>query len=246
MSNFTFGYSALKDNKFVDYTPVASSEHASYPDDNLKIYAKTKRHWRSVVTTNVNIVCTFSGTKNIIGIFLNDVNFTAVTIGGTAFTVTKNPWTQRYNLYAVKSVTGTSVTLTIASQTPVDGAAYFRIGSIVFLDTVLTLAKNPSFPYEYGVEDNIKTNKLPSGNETDILQGGLLWKGSFGFNGMLLANVSDASTLSGLLRNQYIVFYENNGDTSMAYLCRRRSTIDVSWSKPKTVDIKTISYQEIG
>jgi hypothetical protein len=243
--NFIFGYSSGKDNLFVDYTPAASSQNSAYPDDNLKIYQHTSRPWKSLVTTQVTITLTFAASKSIVVFVLLDCNFSSVLIDGQAFTLTMDSGTGRYDLYAAKAYTGSAPVITIPAQTPTDGAAFFRIGTVVCLDTLLTFSKNPSFPYERSYDEEMISTKTPSGKETDILMGEIKWTGSFGFDRLKKAYESELLLLGRLKKNAFLIFYENFDDTSKVYICRRRSVIESSWSKPKTVDIKTITFEEV-
>lgn len=250
MSNFVFGYD------FIAPSITADSEDSTYPASNLILYGNTKRHWRSQVATEVKIVFDYTSAKTLLAVALFDCNFTSVYIEGSAdditysfsqvFTISKDERTQRYDLYATLSAFNYRyMRIRIPAQTPVDSATYFRIGTVVSLDILLTLTANPSYPYAYTTDERVTVNQFKSGGREVVNRGDLLWKGSFQWPALEVANEPELWTLNGLKKDAKLIFYENNSDTSKAYICRRISPVKVAWKQFQIVSIARIDLEEI-
>lgn len=255
MGNFKIGYN------FVPFTPTASTSASGYPATNLSVYGHTKRHWRSTVTTETTIVFNYAAAKSIVGIVLSDVNFTACYIQACAtdswpgtyrlpavsgnLTVSKDERTQRYNIFIPATFNLQYSRLVITSQTPTDGAAYFRIGTAVHLNTVLTLTANPFLPYEYSADEKTVTNEFESGGYEVVNLGDLIWEGAFSWTYLNATNEGEIWTINGLKKDANLIFYENISDTSKVYLCRRRSVIEVSELSVDVRRIPTVTLREV-
>ena len=254
MGNFKFGYN------FVTIAAIeVDTEDANYPMSNLVLDSNPKRQYRTTVQTQSRIYYNFGAVAKAVKIVeLTDVNFVNILIAGNntsdwttplfpdqAFTISKNIETQRYNLCAV--LTGFNcqrLRLTIPAQTPLD-LSVFRVGSMVCCDTVLELADSPAFPYKYSASEAMKKNEFESGGEERINLGDLIWRGSFGFDLYAKTAESDFWILNSVLKHQNIVFFENLGDTSKSYLCRRDSGIEVLWHQAQLVRTDKIALREI-
>lgn len=249
MANFSFGYN------FVSGTDATSSVDSAYPLSNIAVYDHLKWQWRSLVSTQVTITRDFGTAQTLNAVMLNDVNFASVYIEGSAnnstwpfsqsFTVSKDERVQRYKLYA--ALTGFNyryLRIRMPAQTPTDGLTVFRMGTLVCLNTVLTMSENPDYPYDYSADEKMKTTEFESGGYEDINLGDIYWEGSFGFKTYAQTNEADFWTLNSLKKNAFLVFYENNADTSKAYLCKRRTAISVSWTLPQYSDIQTLKFRE--
>ncbi len=252
MANFLFGYD------FVSYSAVASSEDSNYPATNLSVYGFTKRHFRSLVSTEVTIVFDFTTAKALTGVLLNDVNFTDVYIEGHAtdswgapsfseqFTPAQDERTQRYKLYAALTAFNYRyMRLRIPSQAPVGSLSVFKIGTLVCLDTALTLTTNPAFGYKYSANEQVAINEFESGGDERVNLGDLLWKGGFAFDAYDRTDESDLWTLNNIKKDENLVFFENRGDVSKVYLCRRDTAIEVSWFANESVRTSRLEYKEI-
>lgn len=258
MPNFLFGYSANKDNKFVDYTPVADSQDTNYPASNLKDYHHLKRHWRSLVTTEVKIVCDMAAAKTLMAVMLDDLNFTSVYIEGSAdnvtypfsqlFTISKDERVDRYKAYLV--LTGFNyryLRVRIPAQTPTDGLSAFRIGRVIALDTQLELPINPSYPYDYEAPKKYKKIEFESGGIEKINTGSnKIWHGDFGIE--VFVRDTEGSTLwqlDAIDEDQLLVFYENRGATNKAYICMRDNSLKVSETYYNIGKTGSYEFQEI-
>jgi hypothetical protein len=224
VGHFMFGHT------FVDYTPTASSEDSTnYTDDNLKIYNNLRLQWRSTSTAQNTIVCPFSGSKHIIGVILDDVNFTSVNIGGTDFTIGRDERVGRYKIYALLDTTNSSITITIPTQSTTDGLSKFRIGRIVFLDTVITLRMNVSWPYDYSAAKPYKVNEMESGGRQKVKLGDYkVFQCGFRFNPIDADYEDDLWSIDDINEDEEFVLFENDNDTSKVYVCYRDGAIEVT------------------
>lgn len=255
MSNFKFGYD------FIEPTvETPSSEDSGKPWSNAADYNRLRRHYRSLVQTEVTIVCNFGAAKALVGLFLNDVNFTAVTIQGNAtdswvtpsftedFTVAKNVLTQRYQIYcALAAFNYQYLRIKIPAQTPADGLSVFRVGTRVFILTQLELARNPSMGYarRAGYPAPI-VNQFLSGGRELISQGDYkIWSGTFSFDNIEWEHEPDLWTLDAFQPDDPVVFYENLGTNSHAYLCRKDDPTEVSWPRHGVAKSSAVAFTEV-
>ncbi len=253
MGNFIFGYSAAKDNKFLDYTPTATSEDSEHLATNLKLYANPKQDWRGLVATDTVITLAFGSAKVVLTIALIDVNFTAcyITENGTFrhpaagnLTISQDEGTGRYDAYiALTGFNFANLNLHIPTQTPLFSESVFRIGSVICLDTKMELIANPH-EYEPEFDEKMKTNEFESGGFEDINLGDIFWQGTMNFPTINSAQITQFMTLNTLKKDQLLLFYENENNTSKVYVCKRRSVIGVSYSPGSCADIKSIIFRE--
>jgi len=258
MGNFKFGYS------FVNSTPTPSSEIAPYLATNLSLYANPIQCWRTNnVVTNSYVVFDYGSAKHIIGIVLVDVNFATYAVAADATDPTDTPsyrypvgtgynpiikdalYTQRYNIFIPVDFTYRYSMVYIPTQTPVDAAAYFRIGTVVHLESVLELTVNPAYGDEEFADEKMESNEFRPGGFEDIILGDRIWERSFDFPVHLTEEVNDLKTLNGLSKNENLIFYENADDTSHVYVCRRRNPIKISHANFRYNSIPTIYFKEL-
>lgn len=215
---------------FVDYTPSMTNENASYPAINVKEYYNGKVHARAT-TTSSTFTLNFGSSKSLIAVLLVDINFTSVTINGVALTATKNPVTGRYYIMRVLTFTGSSLSIVIPTQTPTDGAAYVRVGTIACLASKTELTVNPDYGYTYSApKAKPKINEFTTGDREKIKRGNRkIFRCSFAFKTTISEQRAELLNLDTLIdETDLFVFYENRGDTSMAFLCQRDNSIEIS------------------
>lgn len=253
MSNFIFAYD------LIDYTPTASSESSNYPASNIKLYDHLRRHYRSGVSTEVSIVLDFTSAKNVKVLYLNDVNFANVTIQGNSTNAwTSPPLSQSHTVLFDEQVQRRKlcVVLTtfnyrfmrvlIPAQTPTDGMSIFRIGNVLCCGSMLTLTTNPSYPYvrQASYPEPLQVSFLSGGKELVETGNYKIWTGEFGFDH--LSSESDIWTLDAIRANEHIVFFENRGNSSKAYQCRKMQGYEVEEQRAGGY-IKTniVKFQEV-
>lgn len=258
MDRFFFGYSAGKDNKFIDYAPTADSQDSNYPTSNLKDYHHLKRQWRSLVATEVKIVCDMASAKNLLGVMIEDVNFTSVYIEGSndnvtypftqSFAISNDERVDRYKAYCV--LTGFNyryLRIRIPAQTPTDGLPAFRLGRILLIDSIIELPINLSYPYEYEAPKRYKKVEFESGGVEKINFGSnKIWRCDFGISRFVRdTGGTTLWQLDAIDEDQLVVFFENRGDTSKAYVVMRDNSLKVSETFFNIGKTSNYEFQEV-
>jgi hypothetical protein len=241
MGNFIFGYN------FPTPTLAASSNYSTdYSISNANNWTNLRRKWMSSDTSANTITGTFDTTQAVVGVVLDDVNFTSCTIGGTSFTVSKDERVNRYKIYAVKSSSGTSApTIVINNQATTDGLSTFRIGRIIYLTSIITLTQNISWNYPYTAEQPSLKIPFESGG-AEILRLGdyFAFSCTMKFEYLNKTNESQIHTINTINMNTPIVLYENNSDTSKVYVCYKDGGIGVTELSPTVVSIDSFKFME--
>lgn len=250
---FTFGYVLAEPD-----SETPSSQDTGYPWTNAKIYSALKIHYRALVQTEVTIVCNFGADQSLVGLMLEDVNFTSVTIQGNAtnvwtspspsfsqdFTISKNPEVQRYNIWcALTAFNYAFLRIKIPTQTPID-LSVFRIGRRTFIGTAIE--QSPTFGFsEGGAYPEPTINEFKSGRKEKISNGSYkIWSGDFTFD-VTTAESADLWTLDSVEPDDYIAFYKNFGDTSACYLCQKETPLTLGWPNYQMRQSNAITLREV-
>lgn len=144
-----------------DATITASSEAASYPATNIAFPERPFMPWRSGATGAQSVVIDFGSAQTLGVVVLARTNFVTATLAGNAsdswgspsfsqaITITRNPLTGRYQYAALLTgFTFQFMRISIASQTPTDGAAYYLLGG-VWAGAATAPPKNFLYQVEY-------------------------------------------------------------------------------------------------
>jgi len=251
-TNFKFGYN------FVPYTASASTADTEFPVTNLYDYEHALRQWRSTTIGSDQWVKAYTGASAITlkGIMISDVNFTSILVQinttdswpGTsvAYTVTMDQRTGRYKIYvSFNSVSVKYIRISIPAQATTDGLSYFRMGTLVVLNSVFEFTENPTFPYAFTADEKMITNDFESGGYEDVNLGPLLWEGNFGFAVHERSLESEINIFNRMYKSANLVFFENYTDPALCYICRRRTPIQVSWDSTNINSIQTMTFKEI-
>lgn len=142
------GFQFVNMSAVVSATVGATSSATGFPASRLaSTSAPFVRGWRSTSTSSQTLTFTFSGSTSVVGAVLYDANFATATVGGVSRTLSPDPHdsflTSRYKLWVPFTATASSQTVTIGSQTPTDGAAYFKLGRVHFFTAYTELQQNP-------------------------------------------------------------------------------------------------------
>lgn len=125
--------------EFLTYTVAATDAHADYPVTNLLADSANPilEQYRSLNATGAKTVTLdFGAAKTIVLTAVLGTNFTAMTLAGTAKTLTKNALTSHYGNALLQTVSASNtMAIVISAATPVDNAAYFKIGQILCVET---------------------------------------------------------------------------------------------------------------
>jgi hypothetical protein len=253
MGNFQFYYD------FLDYTVTADSEDIIYPAVNLADYDHTRRHYRAQnATPGIAVKFNLGSLKTIKGIFINDCNFPSVTAQicttdawgspdrfDSTFTISQDLRVGRYKLLCNPGLTQTAQYVRILMLGSNTDLSVYRAGTFIVAGSLLEFTDDPVYPYTYQANENIVTIDMESGAFEDVNVGPRIWEGSFGFE-TLRGNESEVWTLNSLIpKTVNAIFYENIGDTSKAYLCRRRTPISVTWNNPAMSSFESMTFREI-
>jgi hypothetical protein len=233
---------------FVDYTPTMTNGNASYPPANVKEYYNCKVHARSAAATSTVYTISFGSSKSLIAVLMIDINFTSVTINGVSLTATKNPANNRYHIMNVLTFTGSTLTITIPTQTATDGAAYFRVGTIVCLASKTELTVNPDYGYVYSApKAKPKISEFTTGDREKIKRGNRkIFRCSFAFKTTISEQKAELQTLDALIdETDLFVFYENRGDTSMAFLCQKDTSLEISEDDVNLMSTNRFEFIEV-
>ena len=250
-NNVSFGYN------FAWYTPTASTADTEYPVTRLYDYDHARRYWLSTVATDSWVKADLGSSKLIKGILINNINFGSCSIQANdtdvwtaptynqSVTVAPHNLTGRYQHFVLPNVTLRYVRIFIPTQTPNDGTSVFRMGTLVILTSNLELTKNPDLGLTESANEAMITNELESGNYEDVNLGARIWQISMTFNSYDRGSMTDFGTLNRLNKNTNLLFYLNNGDATEAFICRRRTAIEVEWRLPYDNRIPILTFKEL-
>lgn len=250
----------MQRSDFLSYTAIPTSEDSDYPATNLYLYNHPLRTWHSTIITAVGITADFGSTKTVAAVIIDRTNFTAGSLQGSdtdswsppahyqTFTIAANDDSGRYGIVILP--TGFSyryAKIVIDAQTPTDGAAYFSIGRLIFVSAVTTLSQNPSYGFQWEMEEFVEENEFSSGGKEMIQLGSHSKKvGSFSWDALSSSYRSDIQTLAKMPRHRPIVLYENYlGDGSDYTIAWRTDTIPISWEGPEHVAAGAMQFEEV-
>ncbi len=233
----------IPQSDFLACTVTASSENASFPGDNVLVYGRPGKEYRSGDTAETTLVLDFGAVAQVGGLYVGEVNFEDLVIQGNdtdswsspafsqAVTVTLDVLTQRRKgFFLLTSFEYQYLRLVIENQTRTDGAAFYRIGVVLAVGSAAALAYNPSWGYEYGAQKMYKRIETESGSVETVITGlKSRWRGVLdfdtrsGFEPTVEAwNAEDPGSV--------FLFYENgwnSGDSARAWLAKLEGEIRI-------------------
>ncbi len=240
---------------FCTYISSASSANASYPATNITNHF-LNRQYRNNSTVNTTVMLDLGSVKSISGVFIDNVNFTNMTLihstttaftasTSATYTITQDERVRRYKIFCPLTTAVMALKIVIPTQSPVDGSTAFKIGRVnVLTSSTVTLSADPQF-YEPAPKDFIETNDFLSGGYEDISLGtNLVWNGSFGWSARNKSYESELWSINAIGRTNDVFFYENRDNYANAYLCRLRSNISVEWDEGDIEKINVINLRE--
>lgn len=241
MGNFIFGHTCPS------FTVSATSNATDYTCSDLANFTNLRKGWRSTTTAQQTLDFTFSSSQAVVGVVIDDVNFTAIKIGGTDYTISRDARVNRYKIYADKTATGSTFQIIVPIQTPIDSSSYFRIGRVMFIISAnkILLNQNISWPYPANAEQPYSKTTFESGGVEIIRLGDY-----FAFSCSMKFNYANRTTEGQILvlntvnMNTPIVLYENNSDTSKVYVCYKEGGIEVIELTSDVVSINSFKFME--
>lgn len=246
-------------------TISSRSEASGYADDNVEDYWHLKRRFRAddLTTNDWLLKFNFGATLTVAAIFLNDVNFDTVKVQGHAsdswaspsydgsnISISHDERVDRYKVYI--PLTGFSykwMRLVIPSGTSATGdyQTKWEVGSVVALGSVVEFSRNMSYGYTYGAGKEY--HDLPfkhGGFERADMGGELRWSGDLVFSRRPTADGAELWQMNRLCdMGLPVVFYENDSDTSKAYLCLRDNGFQAKLVQRNAIVGNTIRLKEL-
>ncbi|GJM14958.1 MAG: hypothetical protein DHS20C13_02850 [Thermodesulfobacteriota bacterium] len=244
-------------NSFLGISADANttSEATNFPKENAINRTSPQRHWRSTVTTDTRLVINLGAVQTNLTCYLDDVNFSSFKyqesadgssgwsdIGATK-TVEKDPMHGIYRRTDDITLTGKQyLGILIDTQTPVDNAGYFRIGTFAIPMSVVELDAETTVEYPYDVtlpSSHIVENRFPTGKTEKIKLGRLQpMVISFALKTGVHQNIKGQAVqeISNLLRDPTnTIFLDFNlGESWQAYLVKKSGDLRASLSTPAT------------
>jgi hypothetical protein len=247
-----------------DYTPTASHEDSSYPDDNLIEYARPIKRWQyDSSTPEITIILDLGFKLAVTGIYVGEINFTSLLIAAndsdswgspswseTEFTIAKDPRTQRYKgFFELESCMYRYIRLRILPQTPVDGADVFKIGTVVLARTNVLLPINPRYDYDMTAQKPSRQVEYETGPRDHHVLGMLKrFEASFSFEGERSNEAAFWDKYNLGDPGAMFLFYENGwqgGGSESAWLMRMDGKIKVTCKGYEWFESETLEYREV-
>ncbi len=227
-----------------DSEVTAQSTTAGYAKKNVMDLTRLKRRWRmnALTKSDSNPVLRFdlSSAKTVVAVFLNDVNFDKVVIKGHAsdlgtdwsgasfssseIAVSLDAQVGRYKVFiplTAFSYRWLAVIVPAAAAAVGSYIAKWEIGTVVILGSVDTFTRNMSYGYERGAEQSYSDISMRSKHRQRVEYGEIQWVATLQFGSRNTNKESDLTTLNTYGIADELVFFENESDTSRAYLCYR-------------------------
>jgi len=248
----------------------ATSEDSDFPKENIVDRTSPQRAWRSTsIAADQRVVIDCGAVQTDLTVYLDWVNFDEFkfqessdgTSGwsdiGTTRTISKDPMHGVYRYTADITMSSKRyLGILIPAQTPVDGAAYFRIGTFAIPTSILEADATTTwyeYPFEASIPDsNIIVNTFPAGRSERIklgtLQPMLL---SFALQVESLTNIHGTyvQQIADMMRDttQTLWLDMNLGETYQAYLCKKTGELRASVSTPNvnTADFGQILFEVV-
>ncbi len=230
-------------NDFIDLGTITSrSEDASYPDDNVGDYWHLKRRFRADDANNNDWLLKFDFgllPERTAAVVLNDVNFDEVKIqghptdawgapdyDGTIMDISLDEVVNRYKVYIPiidfqlrwMRIFIPAGAIAVGSYT-----TKWEVGSVTVLNTITEITKST---YSRTSTKAFEEIALPSGGFERVNLGEMRWEGVVGFEMRKEEDENVLWELNNMTSADPLIFYENNEDTSKAYLCLREDAYE--------------------
>lgn len=239
-----------------------------FPKENAVNMVSPQRAFRSANATDTRLVIDLGAVQTSLTCYLDWVNFgsfkyqesadgsTGWADIGVSRTVEKDPMHGVYRRKDDITLTGKRyLGIFIPTQAPVDGAAYFRIGTFAIPTNVveLNVETTVEWPFEVNLpESNIIENKFLTGKTEKIKLGALdPMTISFGLRSTVEQNIAGAvvSEIGDLLRDSTKIIYIdlNFGESWQAYLVKKVAVLRATINDPavSTLDMGTILMEVV-
>lgn len=240
-------------NSFVDVADTnitAISETTGYDKINVMDRWHLKRRFRAgdLNKSNTSYLLKFDLgiAQTVVAIFLNDINFDKVRIRGHAtdlgtdwstasfdsgdVSISNDGAVNRYKAYIpLTSFSYRWLAIQVPTTASVVGdyQTYWEVGTVCFMESVTELTSNIAYGYKRSSTSPYCNINVAGANiERVSLNPNLKWKGSIDLNIRSLSEEAEMWTLNQMSIGGELLFYENGGDTSKAYLCVRNTAYE--------------------
>lgn len=245
-------------------TITSRTEDANFPDGNVEDLWHLKRRFRA---DDVNVGSwllkfDFGSAQTVEGVFLNDVNFDEVVIqgndadewvwpppsynsGATVVDIALDETVNRYKAYIpVSGFDLRWMLIYIPASASAVGSylAKWQIGTVVVLDSITEITKNT---YSRTSVKAFRDIEMPSEGFERINLGEMRWEGSIGFDTRKESNETSLWALNNIDNSAPLVFYENDSDTSKAYLCLRDGAYEGSLIHHGVARGNSVEFKEL-
>lgn len=248
---------------------TARTADAGYPKVNVMDFWHLLRRFRAndVLQSDTDYLIKFDLTeaKTIVSVFLNHVNFDTVRIRGHAtdlgndwstadydsgeITISLDTAVNRYKAYIPLTAFNyrwLAIQVPVAATAVGDYTTKWQIGTICIMDSVVTLSKNIAYGYRRSAGRTAEDITLKSGGGQRVGTSSMQrWQGTIVFGVRSSADEAELWTLNNLNFADPVVFYENDNDTSKAYLCLRDNFIESSIIARNVTQGSTMRFREI-
>lgn len=233
---------------------------SGYAISDLFMYGSLARHIRTTNTTVNTTLLTidFGAAVSIAAVFLNDCNFGKINIlgcsdglfsGGFSLScdIGMDPVVGRRKLFAALS--GFSYRyfrlFLPATAAVTDGAGYFRLSSLVIMSSAAPLSVNMDYEFERGAGTPFHTTEFDYGGDERLSLGETLkYACAVQFGARSLAAENELWALNRMSISGRLVFHENMGDASRAYIVIRDDSYSGTIIRNNRVTGGTIRFKE--
>lgn len=233
------------------YNVVASSENASYPDDNVKTLRNPFREFHSTGAIETTLIFDMATARTLDAVSLVNVNFAGAYFqGATASTWLAPPFrspstgnhaistervTGRLSLLSTFSTAFNYryLRLVIPAQTPTDGAAFFRIGGVALVDTLRSMPAGFDMGLKMSGKAAAMRMEFASGASERAIVGPKAAQISFSLpSGTVGSTAEDALWSLDVDEYNLVMLDLNRGRTEEVYFCRKSEISVYSWDLP--------------
>ncbi len=246
----------------------ATTEAVQFPKENAINIDSPQRAWRTTDTAESRLVIDLGATATDLTCYVDWVNFTQMKYqesadGSTGWadvtsvlTVEPDPMHGVYRRRDEITLTGKQyLGLLIPVQSTVDGAGYFRVGTVALPESVVELDAETTVEYPFDVaipETGVVINQFPTGKSEKIRLGNMQpMIISFTLRSTVYQNLKGprVQEIGDLLRDSTKTMYldMNLGQSWQAYIVKKTGELRASLNTPavSTAEFGTVLFEVV-
>ena len=234
--------------EFLTYTVTATDTNSDYPVTNLIADSANPilEQWRSANASGAKtLTLDFGAAKTIVLTAMLGTNFTAMTLAGTAKTLTKNGLTSHYGNALLQTVNASNtMAIVISAATPTDSAAYFKVGQILCVETgKLNVLSRGMLA---GATINVVDPVLEAGMDVqDLIPGDTYRTLSFSDEVEYAGGTTDFDALRAISPATKILIVDLDSPTQLPVFYGRRMSAEESISLDATMQSGSMGFIEL-